>query len=104
MPLAAMDEAPAAAAAASATAVSASTAAWPSGATASSAASSGLRRFVLNLPPGYHFLPTDAELVLHYLRPRLANQPLPLPIFIDEHILRYHPSSVGNELRSPLQC
>jgi hypothetical protein len=83
------DDTPAAAAAAAA---SSSAEAW-SGASAvvSSYSASGPGRFVANLPPGYHFLPTDAELVLHYLRPRLANHPLSLPIFFDECILHYHP-------------
>ncbi|CAL4931192.1 unnamed protein product [Urochloa decumbens] len=86
------DDAPAAAAAPDA--ASASTAAWSADAIAAAASfssASGPGRFVLNLPPGYHFLPTNAELVLHYLRPRLANHRLPLPIFFDEHILHYHP-------------
>ncbi|CAL4939596.1 unnamed protein product [Urochloa decumbens] len=86
------DDAPAAAAAPDA--ASASTAAWSADAIAAAASfssASGPARFVLNLPPGYHFLPTNAELVLHYLRPRLANHRLPLPIFFDEHILHYHP-------------
>lgn len=55
-------------------------------------------KLVLNLPPGYHFLPTDDELVVHYLRPRLAgNHRLPLPIFVNERILNYHPDVlIGN--------
>jgi hypothetical protein len=54
----------------------------------------------LNLPPGYHFLPTDDELVVHYLRPRLANanHRLPLPIFVNERILNYHPDILIGKL------
>ncbi|OEL26204.1 hypothetical protein BAE44_0012776 [Dichanthelium oligosanthes] len=94
-----MDDTPAAAAVASAAAAAPTaaalgmTAAWP-GATA--AASSW---FVLNFPPGYHFLPTDAELVVDYLRPRLANQQLPLSIFFDERILDYHPARLIEKYR-----
>ncbi|KAL6593777.1 hypothetical protein ACP70R_048678 [Stipagrostis hirtigluma subsp. patula] len=57
------------------------------------------RRFVLKLVPGYHFLPTDAELVVHFLRPRLAGLPLPLPIFIDERVLDYHPEKLIEKYR-----
>lgn len=54
-------------------------------------------KFSLNLPPGFRFVPTDAELVLHFLRPKLAGQELPLPIFFDERVLDYHPDQlVGN--------
>ncbi|RCV44659.1 hypothetical protein SETIT_9G392600v2 [Setaria italica] len=63
------------------------------------AACSGPGRFVVNLPPGYHFLPTDAELVLHYLRPRLTNHQLPLPTFFDERILHYHPDRLIEKYR-----
>jgi len=54
----------------------------------------------LNLPPGYHFLPTDDELVVHYLRPRLANanHRLPLPIFVNERILNYHQDKLIGKL------
>ncbi|XP_066350563.1 NAC domain-containing protein 2-like [Miscanthus floridulus] len=56
----------------------------------------------LNLPPGYHFLPTDDELVVHYLRPRLANanHHLPLPIFVHERILNYHPDKLIEKYRN----
>ncbi|CAN6306509.1 unnamed protein product [Urochloa humidicola] len=92
------DGAPAADAAASASTAGAWSGA--SAAASSSSPASGLmRRFVLNVPPGYHFVPTNAELVLHYLRPRLANQRLPLPIFFDEQILRYHPDRLVEKYR-----
>ncbi|CAN6294961.1 unnamed protein product [Urochloa humidicola] len=96
-----MDEDAPAGTAASAAASASDAAAWSgaSAAASSSSASGLMRRFVLNLPPGYHFVPTNAELVLHYLRPRLANQRLPLPIFFDEHILRYHPDRLVEKCR-----
>ncbi|CAN6282885.1 unnamed protein product [Urochloa humidicola] len=96
-----MDEDAPAGTAASAAASASDAAAWSgaSAAASSSSASGLMRRFVLNLPPGYHFVPTNAELVLHYLRPRLANQRLPLPIFFDEHILRYHPDRLVEKYR-----
>uniref|UniRef100_A0ACD5XLT7 Uncharacterized protein n=1 Tax=Avena sativa TaxID=4498 RepID=A0ACD5XLT7_AVESA len=45
-------------------------------------ASSGART-LLKLPPGYHFAPTDEELIVHYLRRRINGFPQLLPIFKD---------------------
>ncbi|KAG0550977.1 hypothetical protein BDA96_01G384200 [Sorghum bicolor] len=61
-----------------------------------------LSKLELNLPSGYHFLPTDDELVVYYLRPRLAdaNHHLPLPIFVHERILNYHPDILIEKYRS----
>ncbi|WVZ49732.1 hypothetical protein U9M48_001063, partial [Paspalum notatum var. saurae] len=42
------------------------------------------------LPPGFHFRPTDEELILHYLRNRATAVPCPAPIFgddVDKHML-----------------
>jgi len=60
-----------------------------------------LSKLELNLPSGYHFLPTDHELVVYYLRPRLAdaNHHLPLPIFVHERILNYHPDILIGKLQ-----
>uniref|UniRef100_A0A0D9VUD4 NAC domain-containing protein n=1 Tax=Leersia perrieri TaxID=77586 RepID=A0A0D9VUD4_9ORYZ len=41
------------------------------------------KKFVLNLPAGFHFKPTDDELVVHFLRRKIAGQQMLLPIFID---------------------
>ncbi|TVU46881.1 hypothetical protein EJB05_06453 [Eragrostis curvula] len=68
------------------------------GSAAAAAAFVGFK-FVLNLPPGYHFVPTDAELIVNFLRPRLENQKLPLPIFNDERILDYHPEQLIEKYR-----
>lgn len=63
--------------------------------TASAAASSGHRaRFMLNLPPGYHFCPREDELIVYYLRRKIAGLPLPLPIFVDERITSYRPEQI----------
>ncbi|KAM0837423.1 hypothetical protein ACQ4PT_061672 [Festuca glaucescens] len=37
----------------------------------------------LNLPSGYHFAPTEEELIIHYLRPKIAGLKPLLPIFIE---------------------
>nr|CAB3500708.1 unnamed protein product [Digitaria exilis] len=94
-----MDDAPAAAAAAASEA--ASTSPWPGDASSvsSSSPTSGPRSFVPGLPPGYHFFPTHDELVVHYLRPRLAGQQLQLPIFFDERVLDYHPDRLIEKYR-----
>ncbi|GJN07770.1 hypothetical protein PR202_ga25630 [Eleusine coracana subsp. coracana] len=57
------------------------------------------QRFSLNLPPGFRFVPTDAELIVHFLRPKLAGEVLPLPIFFDERILDYHPEQLVEKYR-----
>ncbi|KAL6878303.1 hypothetical protein ACP4OV_012473 [Aristida adscensionis] len=69
-------------------------------AAASAPASTTAEGFVLNLPPGFHFLPTDAELILDYLRRRLAGLKSPLPIFIDEHVMDYHPEKLIEKHRN----
>jgi hypothetical protein len=50
-------------------------------------ASSGVRPNAaprLNLPSGYHFAPTEEELIIHYLRPKIAGLKPLLPIFIND--------------------
>jgi hypothetical protein len=82
----------------------------PGSCSSSAAASAGRRdpwafirqKLSLNLPLGYHFLPTHTELIVHYLRPKLSgvvNDELPLPIFFDEHVIAYRPEDlVGTKL------
>ncbi|KQK21557.1 hypothetical protein BRADI_1g61525v3 [Brachypodium distachyon] len=57
------------------------------------------RRFMLKLPPGYHFAPTENELVVHYLRRKIAGlQPL-LPIFFDvDNLNSYRPEQIVGTL------
>uniref|UniRef100_A0A0E0LIL8 NAC domain-containing protein n=1 Tax=Oryza punctata TaxID=4537 RepID=A0A0E0LIL8_ORYPU len=45
----------------------------------------------LNLPPGFRFHPTDEELVAHYLCPRAAGRPAPVPIIAELDLYRYDP-------------
>jgi hypothetical protein len=63
---------------------------------AADASSSGdrKRRSVLNLPFGYHFAPTDEELIVNYLRPQIAGCPPLLPIFIDDDVVKCGPEEL----------
>ncbi|KAK7380662.1 hypothetical protein VNO78_33177 [Psophocarpus tetragonolobus] len=44
-----------------------------------------------NLPPGFRFHPTDEELVLHYLRKKVASIPLPVSIIAEVDIYKCDP-------------
>lgn len=44
-----------------------------------------------NLPPGFRFHPTDAELILHYLRKKIASIPLPVSIIAEVDIYKLDP-------------
>ncbi|CAO2148711.1 unnamed protein product [Urochloa humidicola] len=41
--------------------------------------------------PGFKFTPTDEDIVVHYLRPRAVNEPVPSTYIVDVDILRYNP-------------
>jgi len=43
------------------------------------------------LPPGFRFHPTDEELILHYLRKRVASTPLPVSIIAEVDIYKFDP-------------
>ncbi|XP_008793369.1 NAC domain-containing protein 68-like [Phoenix dactylifera] len=45
----------------------------------------------LNLPPGFRFHPTDEELIVHYLRRKVACQCLPVPIIAEVDLYKYDP-------------
>lgn len=44
-----------------------------------------------NLPPGFRFHPTDEELILHYLRKKVASMPLPVSIIAEVDIYKFDP-------------
>ncbi|KAL1314430.1 hypothetical protein HN51_041228 [Arachis hypogaea] len=44
-----------------------------------------------NLPPGFRFHPTDEELILHYLRKKVASIPLPVSIIAEVDIYKLDP-------------
>lgn len=43
------------------------------------------------LPPGFRFHPTDEELILHYLRKKVASTPFPVSIIADVDIYKFDP-------------
>ncbi|CAL0331408.1 unnamed protein product [Lupinus luteus] len=43
------------------------------------------------LPPGFRFHPTDEELVLHYLKKKIASLPLPVSIIAEVDIYKFDP-------------
>ncbi|KAF5725697.1 putative transcription factor [Tripterygium wilfordii] len=44
-----------------------------------------------NLPPGFRFHPTDEELILHYLRKKIASTTFPVSIIADVDIYKFDP-------------
>ncbi|KAL3820534.1 hypothetical protein ACJIZ3_006439 [Penstemon smallii] len=44
-----------------------------------------------HLPPGFRFHPTDEELVVHYLKKKLASAPLPVSIITEIDLYKYDP-------------
>lgn len=44
-----------------------------------------------NLPPGFRFHPTDEELVVHYLKKKAANLPLPVSIIAEIDLYKFDP-------------
>lgn len=43
------------------------------------------------LPPGFRFHPTDEELVVHYLKKRVASVPLPVSIIAEVDLYKFDP-------------
>ncbi|PIA40769.1 hypothetical protein AQUCO_02400081v1 [Aquilegia coerulea] len=43
------------------------------------------------LPPGYRFHPTDEELVVHYLKKKIASDPLPVSIIAEVDLYKFDP-------------
>lgn len=43
------------------------------------------------LPPGYRFHPTDEELVVHYLKRKIASAPLPVSIITEIDLYKFDP-------------
>ena len=57
----------------------------------------------LQFPPGYHFVPTEAELVDVYLRARIEGRELPLDVVNEIAVLDWQPGSlVGKQTPSIL--
>jgi len=51
----------------------------------------------IQLPPGFRFHPSDEELIVHYLRNKVASSPLPASFIAEIDLYKYNPW----ELRSP---
>ncbi|KAG8063264.1 hypothetical protein GUJ93_ZPchr0003g18643 [Zizania palustris] len=57
------------------------------------------RSYFLHLPAGYHFKPTDDELIVHFLRRKIAGLPPLLPIFIEVTNFRICPDDLTEKYR-----
>lgn len=44
-----------------------------------------------SLPVGYRFNPKDGELIVHYLRKKLRNQPLPMEKIVEINLYDHDP-------------
>ncbi|XP_058103352.1 NAC transcription factor 29-like [Magnolia sinica] len=49
-----------------------------------------------NFPPGYRFVPTDAELLLHYLKNKNLGRPLPADIIPECDIYKLNPNDLAS--------
>ena len=57
------------------------------------------KHFDLNsLPPGYRFNPTDAEIIVFYLRKKVDHQPLPPNKIIEVNLYAYDPEELAGFL------
>ncbi|KAK4492388.1 hypothetical protein RD792_003193 [Penstemon davidsonii] len=52
------------------------------------------RVFVKVFPPGYHFIPTDEELIIHYLKKRVMNEPIPYSNIREINLYKYNPQEL----------
>ncbi|KAL3841243.1 hypothetical protein ACJIZ3_025834 [Penstemon smallii] len=48
-------------------------------------------------PPGYHFNPTDDELVVHYLKKKIMNEPIPYDKILEVNIYEYNPQQLSEK-------
>ncbi|XVF58793.1 hypothetical protein PTKIN_Ptkin07bG0095100 [Pterospermum kingtungense] len=48
-----------------------------------------------SFPAGFHFKPRDEELIVHYLRPKLFNKPLPPHKIKDVDLYHYNPETLA---------
>lgn len=51
--------------------------------------------FLESFPPGFRFKPCDEELIVHYLRPKLFNKPLPPNRIRDVDLYHYNPETLA---------
>ncbi|KAL0316540.1 UNVERIFIED_CONTAM: NAC domain-containing protein 10 [Sesamum radiatum] len=55
-------------------------------------------RSAMNLPVGYRFLPTDDELIVHYLKRKVYSQPLPYNNIPTVNLYQYTPENLCDVL------
>ncbi|KAL0418500.1 UNVERIFIED_CONTAM: NAC domain-containing protein 18 [Sesamum radiatum] len=48
-----------------------------------------------NYPPGFHFMPSDAELILEYLKKRIQNLPIPISEICEVNLYQYNPQHLA---------
>ncbi|XP_010536267.1 PREDICTED: uncharacterized protein LOC104811304 [Tarenaya hassleriana] len=53
--------------------------------------------FISKFPRGFRFLPTDEELIVCYLKPRIENKPLPMNKILEVNIYDSHPDRLSEE-------
>jgi No apical meristem (NAM) protein len=53
--------------------------------------SSGSHHHQPQLPPGFRFHPTDEELLVHYLKRKVASAPLPIAIIAEVDLYKFDP-------------
>ncbi|KAL3834321.1 hypothetical protein ACJIZ3_009057 [Penstemon smallii] len=58
--------------------------------------------YVEVFPPGYHFNPTDDELIVHYLKKKTMNEPIPYSKIPEVNIYQYNPQQLS-EIFPPLE-
>ncbi|XP_027155842.1 NAC domain-containing protein 16-like [Coffea eugenioides] len=58
------------------------------------------QNFLDSMPRGYRFCPTDEELIVHYLRKRIAKAPLPLNRIHEANVYGHNPQELTNRYRS----
>ncbi|OMO73047.1 No apical meristem (NAM) protein [Corchorus capsularis] len=54
----------------------------------------GSRKAKINVPIGYRFKPRDDQLIVHYLKPKAYNQPLPPNTIEDVELYSYSPEAL----------
>ncbi|KAL3834324.1 hypothetical protein ACJIZ3_009060 [Penstemon smallii] len=53
--------------------------------------------YVEVFPPGYHFNPTDDELIVHYLKKKTMNEPIPYSKISEVNIYQYNPQQLSEK-------
>ncbi|KAL0460958.1 UNVERIFIED_CONTAM: NAC domain-containing protein 18 [Sesamum latifolium] len=48
-----------------------------------------------NYPPGFHFMPSDAELILEYLKKKIQNLPIPIAEICEVNLYRHNPQDLA---------